>query len=29
MTDAWDPSIPEHKKIAHGIEVSFVCPSMG
>ncbi|KAI9638302.1 sterol 24-C-methyltransferase, partial [Dioszegia hungarica] len=21
MTDAWDPSIPEHKKIAHGIEV--------
>lgn len=22
MTDIWDPSNPEHKKIAHGIEVS-------
>jgi len=21
MTDDWDPSIPEHKKIAHGIEI--------
>lgn len=21
MTDAWDPSIPEHKAIAHGIEI--------
>ncbi|EIW69708.1 hypothetical protein TREMEDRAFT_44172 [Tremella mesenterica DSM 1558] len=21
MTDAWDPSIPEHKEIAHGIEI--------
>jgi sterol 24-C-methyltransferase len=21
MTDAWDPSIPEHKEIAHGIEL--------
>lgn len=21
MTDSWDPSIPEHKAIAHGIEV--------
>jgi sterol 24-C-methyltransferase len=21
MTDAWDPSIPAHKKIAHGIEI--------
>jgi sterol 24-C-methyltransferase len=21
MTDAWDPSIPEHKAVAHGIEV--------
>lgn len=21
MTDTWDPSIPEHKAIAHGIEV--------
>lgn len=24
MTDAWDPSNPEHKEIAHGIEVRFV-----
>lgn len=21
MTDDWDPSIPEHKAIAHGIEI--------
>lgn len=21
MTDKWDPSNPEHKRIAHGIEV--------
>lgn len=24
MTDIWDPSNPEHKAIAHGIEVSVV-----
>lgn len=24
MTDAWDPSNPEHKEIAHGIEVRFL-----
>jgi hypothetical protein len=23
MTDKWDPSNPEHKRIAHGIEVSW------
>lgn len=24
MTDAWDPSIPEHRRIAHGIEVCLM-----
>ncbi|KAG9104866.1 Delta(24)-sterol C-methyltransferase [Ceratobasidium sp. 370] len=28
MTDAWDPSIPEHKDIAHGIEVGDGIPEM-
>ena len=28
MTDAWDPSIPEHKEIAHGIEVGDGIPEM-
>jgi len=28
MTDAWDPSIPEHKAIAHGIEVGDGIPEM-
>ncbi|EPQ26966.1 uncharacterized protein PFL1_05601 [Pseudozyma flocculosa PF-1] len=28
MTDAWDPSIPEHKRIAHGIEVGDGIPEM-
>jgi len=28
MTDTWDPSIPEHKAIAHGIEVGDGIPEM-
>ena len=28
MTDAWDPSIPKHKHIAHGIEVGDGIPEM-
>ncbi|GAA94561.1 uncharacterized protein L969DRAFT_61402 [Mixia osmundae IAM 14324] len=28
MTDTWDPSIPEHKRIAHGIEVGDGIPEM-
>ncbi|ODN98544.1 sterol 24-C-methyltransferase [Cryptococcus wingfieldii CBS 7118] len=28
MTDAWDPSVPEHKEIAHGIEVGDGIPEM-
>lgn len=28
MTDAWDPSIPEHKSIAHGIEIGDGIPEM-
>jgi sterol 24-C-methyltransferase len=28
MTDAWDPSIPAHKDIAHGIEVGDGIPEM-
>jgi len=28
MTDNWDPSIPEHKKIAHGIEIGDGIPEM-
>ncbi|PWN54210.1 putative delta(24)-sterol c-methyltransferase [Violaceomyces palustris] len=28
MTDAWDPKIPEHKRIAHGIEVGDGIPEM-
>ncbi|KAG8760840.1 Delta(24)-sterol C-methyltransferase [Ceratobasidium sp. 428] len=28
MTDDWDPSIPEHKDIAHGIEVGDGIPEM-
>lgn len=28
MTDAWDESKPEHKKIAHGIEVGDGIPEM-
>ncbi|CAE6433126.1 unnamed protein product [Rhizoctonia solani] len=28
MTDAWDPSNPEHKDIAHGIEVGDGIPEM-
>lgn len=28
MTDSWDPSIPEHKAIAHGIEVGDGIPEM-
>ncbi|KAG8972523.1 Delta(24)-sterol C-methyltransferase, partial [Tulasnella sp. 427] len=28
MTDAWDPSIPEHKAIAHGIEIGDGIPEM-
>jgi sterol 24-C-methyltransferase len=27
MTDKWDPSNPEHKAVAHGIEVSLSQPS--
>lgn len=29
MTDAWDPSNPEHKEIAHGIEVRFAIHGRG
>jgi hypothetical protein len=28
MTDTWDPSIPRHKEIAHGIEVGDGIPEM-
>lgn len=28
MTDAYDPSIPHHRKIAHGIEVGDGIPEM-
>ena len=28
MTDAWDPSNPEHRKIAHGIELGDGIPEM-
>lgn len=28
MTDAWDASNPEHKRIAHGIEVGDGIPEM-
>ncbi|KAG8963360.1 Delta(24)-sterol C-methyltransferase [Tulasnella sp. 419] len=28
MTDAWDPSIPEHKEVAHGIEIGDGIPEM-
>ncbi|KDE03846.1 sterol 24-C-methyltransferase [Microbotryum lychnidis-dioicae p1A1 Lamole] len=28
MTDAWDPKIPHHKEIAHGIEVGDGIPEM-
>jgi len=28
MTDAWDPSIPAHKEVAHGIEVGDGIPEM-
>lgn len=28
MTNEWDPSIPEHKKIAHGIEIGNGIPEM-
>ncbi len=28
MTDAWDPTNPEHKRIAHGIEVGDGIPEM-
>lgn len=28
MTDTWDPSIAEHKHIAHGIEVGDGIPEM-
>jgi len=28
MTDAWDPSIPEHKEIAHRIEIGDGVPEM-
>jgi hypothetical protein len=28
MTDAWDPSNPEHKAIQHGIEVGDGIPEM-
>lgn len=25
MTDKWDASNPEHKEVAHGVEVSILC----
>lgn len=28
MTDAWDPKVPKHKEIAHGIEVGDGIPEM-
>lgn len=28
MTDEWDPSIPQHKSIAHGIEIGNGIPEM-
>jgi hypothetical protein len=28
MTDTWDPTIPHHKKVAHGIEVGDGIPEM-
>ena len=28
MTDAWDPSIPEHKELAHEIELGNGIPEM-
>jgi len=28
MTDTWDPSVPRHKEIAHGIEVGDGIPEM-
>jgi sterol 24-C-methyltransferase len=28
MTDAWDPSIPEHKELAHGLELGNGIPEM-
>lgn len=28
MTDKWDPSIPEHKELAHGIEIGNGIPEM-
>ncbi|PBK97533.1 delta-sterol C-methyltransferase [Armillaria gallica] len=28
MTDAWDPSIPSHKELAHGIEIGNGIPEM-
>ncbi len=28
MTDRWDPANPEHKRIAHGIEVGDGIPEM-
>ena len=28
MTDKWDPSIPEHKEVAHGIELGNGIPEM-
>ena len=28
MTDKWDPSIPSHKEVAHGIEIGNGIPEM-
>jgi sterol 24-C-methyltransferase len=28
MTDGWDPSIPSHKELAHGIEIGNGIPEM-
>ena len=28
MTDNWDPSIPSHKEVAHGIEIGNGIPEM-
>ena len=28
MTDKWDPSIPSHKEVAHGIELGNGIPEM-
>ena len=28
MTDKWDPSIPSHKEVAHGIEIGNGIPVM-